>query len=39
MARNRRLRAVHELQDLADEGALDAEILLDKRDYRGGSAR
>ncbi|MEE1930251.1 type II toxin-antitoxin system VapB family antitoxin [Streptomyces sp. TRM 70351] len=39
VARNRRLHALHELQDLADEGALDAELLLDKRNYRGGSAR
>ncbi|MBE4735274.1 MULTISPECIES: type II toxin-antitoxin system VapB family antitoxin [Streptomyces] len=39
VARNRRLRALHELQDLADEGALDIEFLLDKRNYRGGSAR
>ncbi|MDX3641750.1 type II toxin-antitoxin system VapB family antitoxin [Streptomyces sp. MB09-02B] len=39
VARNRRLRALHELQDLADEGALDIESLLDKRNYRGGSAR
>ncbi len=35
--RNRRLRALQELQDLAEEGALDAELLLDKRNYRGGS--
>jgi Arc/MetJ family transcription regulator len=39
VARNRRLRALSELQDLAGEGALDAELLLDKRNYRGGSAR
>ncbi len=39
VARNRRLRALHELQDLAAEGALDVEILLDKRNYRGGAAR
>jgi Arc/MetJ family transcription regulator len=39
VARNRRLRALQELQDLAEEGALDAELLLDKRNYRGGSAR
>ncbi|MFH8450933.1 type II toxin-antitoxin system VapB family antitoxin [Streptomyces fungicidicus] len=39
VARNRRLRALHELQDLADEGGLDAELLLDKRHYRGGNAR
>ncbi|KES06367.1 hypothetical protein BU52_14970 [Streptomyces toyocaensis] len=39
VARNRRLRALHELQDLAEEGALDVELLLDKRTYRGGSAR
>ncbi|MFF1678264.1 type II toxin-antitoxin system VapB family antitoxin [Streptomyces sp. NPDC058256] len=36
VARNRRLRALHELQDLAAEGALDVELLLDKRNYRGG---
>lgn len=35
--RNRRLRALQELQDLAEEGALDAELLLDKRNYRGRS--
>jgi hypothetical protein len=39
VARNRRLRALHELQDLVDEGALDVELLLDKRNYRGGPAR
>ncbi|MCX5526640.1 type II toxin-antitoxin system VapB family antitoxin [Streptomyces bobili] len=39
VARNRRLRALHELQDLAAEGGLDAEALLDKRTYRGGAAR
>ncbi|RDS66901.1 type II toxin-antitoxin system VapB family antitoxin [Streptomyces sp. M7] len=39
VARNRRLRALDELQDLAAEGALDVELLLDKRTYRGGSAR
>lgn len=39
VARNRRLRALHELQDLADEGALDVELLLDKRNYRDGPAR
>ncbi|MGW5034720.1 type II toxin-antitoxin system VapB family antitoxin [Streptomyces nigra] len=39
VARNRRLRALNELQDLAAEGALDVELLLDKRPYRGGSAR
>jgi Arc/MetJ family transcription regulator len=39
VARNRRLRALHELQDLAGEGALDVELLLDKRNYRGGTAR
>jgi hypothetical protein len=33
------LRALHELQDLADDGALDVELLLDKRNYRGGSAQ
>ena len=39
VARNRHLRALHELQDLTAEGALDVELLLDKRTYRGGSAR
>ncbi|MET9971444.1 type II toxin-antitoxin system VapB family antitoxin [Streptomyces sp. NPDC006356] len=39
VARNRRLRALHELQNLADEGALDVELLLDKRNHRGGAAR
>ncbi|MGV9568799.1 type II toxin-antitoxin system VapB family antitoxin [Streptomyces nigra] len=39
VARNRRLRALDELQDLAAEGALDVELLLDKHTYRGGSAR
>ncbi|WP_406258059.1 type II toxin-antitoxin system VapB family antitoxin [Streptomyces nigra] len=39
VARNRRLRALDELQDLPTEGALDVELLLDKRTYRGGSAR
>ncbi|OQD56636.1 antitoxin [Streptomyces phaeoluteigriseus] len=39
VARNRRLRALHELQDLAADGGLDAEALLDKRTYRGGTAR
>ncbi|MFD5265828.1 type II toxin-antitoxin system VapB family antitoxin [Streptomyces sp. NPDC058335] len=37
-ARNHRLRALHELQDLAADGGLDAEDLLDKRTYRGGGA-
>ncbi|MCT9090621.1 type II toxin-antitoxin system VapB family antitoxin [Streptomyces sp. ASQP_92] len=37
--RNRRLRALRELQDLAADGALDAELLLDKRNYRRGTAR
>ncbi|MFJ9598765.1 type II toxin-antitoxin system VapB family antitoxin [Streptomyces althioticus] len=39
VARNRRLRALGELQDPEDEGAFDAEFLLDKRNYRGGPAR
>jgi Arc/MetJ family transcription regulator len=39
VTRNRRLRALGELQDLADKGAFDAEFLLDKRNYRGGPAR
>ena len=37
--RNQRLRAVHELQELTGTGALDTELLLDKRAYRGGSPR
>jgi Arc/MetJ family transcription regulator len=37
--RNRRLRALHELQDLTTDGALDVDLLLDKRNYRRGSAR
>jgi Arc/MetJ family transcription regulator len=36
--RNRRLRVLHELQILAQDGALDAELLLDKRNYRGRTA-
>lgn len=36
--RNRRLRALHELQDITQEGGLDMDILLDKRRYRGGPA-
>ncbi|MEI7029481.1 type II toxin-antitoxin system VapB family antitoxin [Streptomyces pratensis] len=36
--RNRRLRALHELQDVAREGGLDMAFLLDKRRCRGGSA-
>lgn len=39
VARNRRLRALHELQDLTDDGALEVELLLDKRALRGGPAR
>lgn len=38
-ARNRRLRSLHELQDLTANGGLDAETLLDKRTYRGAAAR
>ncbi|MFH8804858.1 type II toxin-antitoxin system VapB family antitoxin [Streptomyces sp. NPDC017936] len=34
-ADDRRLRALHQPQDLAAEGALDAELLLGKRAYRG----
>ncbi|MGW3329159.1 type II toxin-antitoxin system VapB family antitoxin [Streptomyces rubiginosohelvolus] len=34
--RNRRLRALYELQDIAQEGGLDMDVLLDKRRYRGG---
>jgi Arc/MetJ family transcription regulator len=37
--RNRRLRALRELQELAQDGALDAELLLDKRNYRNTPAR
>lgn len=37
--RNHRLRALHELQDLTTDGALDAELLLDKSNYRRGAAR
>lgn len=37
--RNRRLCALQELQNLASDGALDMDLLLDKRNYRGGSAR
>ncbi|MEV4877447.1 type II toxin-antitoxin system VapB family antitoxin [Streptomyces cyaneofuscatus] len=37
--RNRRLCALQELQDLASDGALDMDLLLDKRNYRGGSLR
>ncbi|WP_411082739.1 DUF6087 family protein [Streptomyces sp. cmx-18-6] len=36
---NRRLRALHELQDLVRDGALDTGLLLDKRNYRGETAR
>ncbi|WP_240800077.1 MULTISPECIES: hypothetical protein [Streptomyces] len=32
--RSRRLRALHELQDLVCDGALDTDVLLDKRNYR-----
>jgi Arc/MetJ family transcription regulator len=39
VARNRRLRALRELKDLAAEGALDVDLLLDKRNYRGGAPR
>ncbi|MEU0308154.1 type II toxin-antitoxin system VapB family antitoxin [Streptomyces cyaneofuscatus] len=37
--RYRRLCALHECRDLASEGALDMGLLLDKRNYRGGSSR
>ncbi|MFJ4966595.1 hypothetical protein EES43_11835 [Streptomyces sp. ADI96-02] len=37
--RNRRLRALHELQEIVQEGGLDTDLLLDKRRYRGGSAK
>ncbi|MFI7239915.1 hypothetical protein [Streptomyces cyaneofuscatus] len=37
--RNRRMCALQELQDLTSDGALDMDLLLDKRNYRGGSAR
>lgn len=36
--RNRRLRVLHELQDLAQDGALDVDLLLDKRNYRSRPA-
>lgn len=39
VTRRRRLRALHELQDLTADGALDAELLIDKNRYRGGTAR
>ncbi|ATY96318.1 MULTISPECIES: type II toxin-antitoxin system VapB family antitoxin [Streptomyces] len=32
--RYRQLRALHELQDLVCDGALDTDVLLDKRNYR-----
>ncbi|MCX4822955.1 type II toxin-antitoxin system VapB family antitoxin [Streptomyces sp. NBC_01142] len=35
-ARYRRLRALEESRELAAEGAVDMDILLDKRKYRGG---
>ena len=37
--RNRRLRALRELQELAEDGALDTDLLLDKRNYRNTPAR
>ncbi|AGI89634.1 type II toxin-antitoxin system VapB family antitoxin [Streptomyces albidoflavus] len=37
--RNARLRALHELQELTAEGALDIEVLLDKSARRGGIGR
>ncbi|MFJ5737682.1 type II toxin-antitoxin system VapB family antitoxin [Streptomyces microflavus] len=37
--RNGRLCALRELQVLASDGALDMDLLLDKRNYRGGSAQ
>ncbi|MEN8655061.1 type II toxin-antitoxin system VapB family antitoxin [Streptomyces sp. 21So2-11] len=36
--RNHRLRALRELQELAQDGSLDLDLLLDKRNYRGGPA-
>jgi Arc/MetJ family transcription regulator len=36
--RNRRLRVLHELQDLAQDGALDVDLLLDKSNYRSRPA-
>ncbi|MFC9114996.1 MULTISPECIES: type II toxin-antitoxin system VapB family antitoxin [Streptomyces] len=39
VARKRRLGALHELRVLTDEAAFDAELLLDKRDYRGWRVR
>ncbi|MBA2948867.1 type II toxin-antitoxin system VapB family antitoxin [Streptomyces himalayensis] len=35
-ARYRRLRALEEARQLVADGALDMDILLDKRKYRGG---
>jgi Arc/MetJ family transcription regulator len=35
-ARYRRLRALEESRRLVADGALDVDILLDKRQYRGG---
>ncbi|MGW5290246.1 type II toxin-antitoxin system VapB family antitoxin [Streptomyces bacillaris] len=32
--RYRQLRALHELQDLVCDGALDTDVLLDNRNYR-----
>ncbi|MGW2722013.1 type II toxin-antitoxin system VapB family antitoxin [Streptomyces sp. NPDC001492] len=37
-ARYRRLRSLEEARDLAAEGALDIDMLLDKRTYRPTSA-
>ncbi|EST39280.1 hypothetical protein N566_02855 [Streptomycetaceae bacterium MP113-05] len=36
--RNRRARALQELRTLVADGAVDVEVLLDKRAYRGGLA-
>jgi hypothetical protein len=37
--RNRRLRALRDLQELAQDGALDTDLLLDQRNYRNTPAR
>ncbi|MFF3096472.1 hypothetical protein [Streptomyces cyaneofuscatus] len=37
--RNRRLCALQELRNLVSDGALDMDLLLDKRNYRGGSTQ
>lgn len=37
--RNRRARALQELRVLVAEGAVDTDVLMDKRAYRGGLAQ